>query len=270
MPDIISLVWRWWKQILGVMLLAILVTGVVTFLKPKEYLSVTTAVPASSFNTDKASVFNRNIQALYSVLGTTDDLDLVLGTARLDTVYLAVTDQFNLYDHYKVSEKGEAARVKAAVLLKGHTKVMKSEYGELKVKVWDTDRQLAPQLANAIMENLDAIHRDLRLSGNSGLLETIRRQSAGITSGQDSVQQVSPADLDILREHNRELRKLQEEYELIRQFNPPVLIIVEKARAAEWPDKPKRVPVMAATVVLSFIFAVLTALVVERRKVLRR
>ena len=52
-----------------------------------------------------------------------------------------------------MTEKGDAASNKAASLLKKNTKVMKSEYGELKVKVWDTDKNLAPQLANAVMDN---------------------------------------------------------------------------------------------------------------------
>ena len=171
MPDIPDLFKHWWKQMLAVIIASMLVAGTVSYLKPKKYLSVATAVPASSFAADRSKIFNENIQALYSALGTPDDLDMIVGTARLDTVYLAVTDQFNLFDHYKMQEKGEAARNKAASLLKKNTKVMKSEYGELKVKTWDTDKNLAPQLANAIMEKLKAIHQDLQNAGNLATLQ---------------------------------------------------------------------------------------------------
>ena len=101
---------------LAVVILSVAVIGTITFLKPRKYLSVSTAVPASSFAADKSKIFNENIQALYSTLGTPDDLDMILGTARLDTVYLSVTDAFNLFDHYKISEKGPASRVKACLL----------------------------------------------------------------------------------------------------------------------------------------------------------
>ena len=107
MPDIFDLSKRWWKQILAVIIASLLVVGTVTYLKPKKYLSVATALPASSFASDKSKIFNENIQALYSALGTPDDLDMIVGTAKLDTVYLAVTDQFNLFDHYRMKEKGE-------------------------------------------------------------------------------------------------------------------------------------------------------------------
>ena len=145
MPEITGLIKNWWKQMLAVTLLSLLTVGVITFLKPRLYLSVATAVPASAFAADKSKIFNENIQQLYSSLGTPDDLDMILGTANLDTVYLAVTDQFNLFDHYKLSEKGNAARIKAGLLLREMTKVMKSAYGELQVKVWDTDKNLVAE-----------------------------------------------------------------------------------------------------------------------------
>ena len=155
----------------AVVILSLLAIGIITFLKPRQYLSVATAVPASSFAADKSKIFNENIQALYSTLGTPDDLDMIVGTANLDTVYLAVTDEYNLFDHYKISEKGTAARTKAALLLRHNAKVMKSEYGELKVKVWDTDKDLAPQLANAIMDRLQTIHQNLQSAGNEATLK---------------------------------------------------------------------------------------------------
>ena len=70
MPDITDLIKRWWKQMFAVCMLSLLAVGVITFLKPRQYLSVATAVPASSFASDKSKIFNENIQTLYSALGT--------------------------------------------------------------------------------------------------------------------------------------------------------------------------------------------------------
>src|SRR5690349_4517422 len=98
MPDITDLFKNWWKQILAVVVLSLIAVGLITFFKPRQYLSVATAVPASSYVSDKSKIFSENIQALYSALGEADDLDRVVGTAKLDTAYLAVTDEFNLYD----------------------------------------------------------------------------------------------------------------------------------------------------------------------------
>jgi len=135
MPDLFTLIRNWWKPILLLLLLSLTAVGVIVFTKRPEYRSVATAVPASTYSSDKARIFNNNIEQLYTALGTPDDLDLVVGTGKLDTVYLAVTRKFDLQDHYKMEEKGDAAKNKAAVLLKKNSSVTKSEYGELKVSV---------------------------------------------------------------------------------------------------------------------------------------
>jgi uncharacterized protein involved in exopolysaccharide biosynthesis len=258
MPDIFDLLKNWWKQVFGVVILSILAVGIITYLKPRQYLSVATAIPSSAFAADKSTIFSNNIRELYASLGTPDDLDMILGTAKLDTVYLAVTDQFNLFDHYKVKEQGEAARVKSALLLKKNTRVIKSDYGELKVKVWDTDRQLAPQLANAIMKVVQDIHSNLKNKANQhtldALLETFNH------SGKDST------SISLSADQKDEYMKLISEYQVVVNTKSPALLVVENARASSWPDRPKRIQVLAATAVLGFLFALLTALVLERRK----
>jgi hypothetical protein len=147
---------------------------------------ISAAVPASSYLANKSKVFNENIQILYSTLGTTDDLDMIVGTGKLDTVYTGVAQQFNLYDHYKMKEKGDAALRKASSILKNNAMVMKSEYGELKVKVWDTDKNLAPQLANAIMDVLQAIHTNLQGIGIEATLKSLIQAKEKLIKQTDS------------------------------------------------------------------------------------
>lgn len=195
---------------------------------------------------------------------------MVLGTANLDTVYLFVTDQFNLFDHYKMKEKGVSARAKAAFLLKKNTRVMKSEYGELKVKVWDTDKNLAPQLANAIMDKLQAIHADLQSAGNAATLNGLQTGRMKIQLQSDSITGTPETMMErkkILQDQAHQYEKLISEYQLMVDSKPPVLIIVEKAKPAAWPDRPRRLQILIATAVLSFLFALLAALVMERRKI---
>lgn len=265
MPDITELIRNWWKQMLAVVVLSLLAVGTITFLKPVQYLSVATALPASSFASDRSKIFNENIQALYSTLGTPDDLDMILGTGQLDTVYFTVARDFNLFDHYKMAEKGETAIPKAASKLRKNAKVMKSEYGELKVKVWDTDKNLAPQLANAIMNKLQAIHQDLQSAGNTATLQ-------GLITGKEKLQKqldsmlVSPEAKNSIGTRLDQYEKLIGEYQVMIDSKPPVLISVEKAKASGWPDRPRRMQVLVATAVLSLLFAFFAALLMEGRK----
>lgn len=271
MPDFFYLLSKWWKQILAMVLLAVIAAGIVVFLKPSKYLSVATAVPASGIASDKSRIFSENIEALYSNLGSPDELDVMVGTGQLDTIYLAVTDQFNLYDHYKIHDQKEKARAKSAELLKCNTEVQKSGYGELKVKVWDTDKDLAPQLANALMDKIQSIHQDVQSESNAAALNDLK---AGMKKIKDSIQLMQAvADkktdtfgLGILKSQLEKYQQLIGEYQLMVDNKPPALLLVEKARPSLKPDKPKRIEILIATLVLSFLFALAIALILERRK----
>lgn len=268
---------------LSIVMLSLVAAGTILFLLPAKYLSTTTALPASSYAADKASIFNNNIQQLYPAIGAPDDLDMIVGTAQLDTVYIAVAGEFNLYDHYKVAEQGEAAILKSACLLKANTKVVKSDFSELKVKVWDTDKNLSPQLANAITNKLQTIHQDLRNSNNNSLLKSLQAGKEKIQAQLDSINSFLPhsnitsANAEaymlkrvVLSEQLQQYQKLISQYQLVVDNKAPVLIVVEKARASDRPDKPKKLPLLVATFALSFIFSFLLALLLEKSKAAQR
>lgn len=262
MPDLIDLIARWWKKIVFITIMALLIAGVILFLKPVKYLSTATAVPASSFANDRASVYNNNIQQLYSALGTPDDLDAVTGLGALDTLYLSVSDKLNLPEHYAVKEKGAEARTKAAYLLKKNTKIYKSEYGNLKVKVWDKDKWMASKMANQLMEQLQWMFQEIQSAGNKAVLEALikkrnEKQNDSLSKSHSSISDTQQATNE----------KLINEYQLMVDNKPPALIIVENARPAAWPDKPRKLQLLTATAVLSFLFGLLAALVLDRKKI---
>jgi hypothetical protein len=275
MPDIFNLLARWWKQMLLVIIVAVAIVAAIVFSEKPLYLSVTTALPASGILTDKAKIFNNNIEGLYSSLGDPDDLDKILGTAQLDTVYLAVAIAYNLWDHYKIGKKEEQVRGSAAIL-QSNSKVFRSEYGELKIKVWDTDKNLAPQLANAILEKLNSIHQSVAAISNEKVLESLKMGKEKLAKRIDSARSNEPArqvpetsasaSTSILLGQLQQYEELIGEYQLTLDTKPAVLVVVEEARASEKPDKPQRLKLLIATAVISFLFSFLLALFLERRK----
>jgi uncharacterized protein involved in exopolysaccharide biosynthesis len=240
MPDIFYLISRWWKQMLVVMIIALVTVGAIVFFLPVQYLSTATALPANPALADKSSVFGENIQVPNTSLGTEEELDIIVGTGQLDTVYIAVAKTFNLWDHYKTEEKGDAAVIKAAYLLRKYSSVSKSGYGELKVKVWDIDKNLAPQLANEITEQLNLIHTEVQNENNKAVLDKLKSDSA--------------------------YSQLTAKYQLMVNTRPAALVIVERARPSAYPDKPRRAMILTGTALLSFLFSLLIALVLEKRK----
>lgn len=256
MPDLFTLVAKWWKHLLAITILSMLVAGLANYFQPKRYLSVATALPANSYLADKASVFNENIQALYSTMGSVDDLDMIIGTGQLDTVYLSVIDQFNLASHYRLKQTGEAARNKSVEILRRNTKINKSEYGELKIKVWDKDKTIAPQLANALLDKIQEIHSDLLNTNNKGLLDAITKKRTALL--EDSVSGAG--------EKLKQYDKLINEYQLMTEARPNALLIVERARPSQKPETPNMSTVLLAAGFFGLLFGLFAVLVLDKRK----
>ena len=278
MPDLLDLMWQWRKQILLLVVITLIVTTTIVFLVPKRYVSVATALPASSYATDKTSVFSQNLQTLYSTLGLPDDLDKMVGTAHLDTVYRYVIAQLDLTDHFGLNKTSVNAVAKAGLILKKHTRVIKSDYGELKVKVWDVDQDLAANLANAIMEKIQQIHQDIQTANNLMMLakinEDYREKKIDYEKLTDSIQKSTNGSTAELMSAQRSslLQQVQEDEKLLNQYNlmvnarPQALIIIEKATPALAPDRPKPLEAIIAATILSFFFGLLTALILSKRK----
>lgn len=253
MPDLLQLFKNWWKRILAAWLIILIITGAALYLRKPVYRSASTALPASTYASDPGRLFNANIQALYTALGTADDLDIMVGTGQLDTLYLGVTDQFNLWDHYRSTGTPAERREKAARKLKKASRVAKTAYGELTVQVWDGDRHLAPQLANALMDRLALLHRDLQAQGNAHTLQSLLQIRA--RQAADSL----PGNL-------QETDKLILQYRTMLEQKPAALIIVEKARVSYKPDQYTTLQVLIAVSIAVLLAGFLLAAWLENRK----
>ena len=281
LPDLVDLLNHWWKTILLVVVLFTAVVAVIVLIRPKEYLGVTTALPASEFAADKAGIFGENLQTLYSSLGTPDVLDKVVGTAKLDTLYASLVDQFDLVNNYELSEKTNA-RYKAIDQLKDDTRVIKSDYGELKVKVWHQSPAMAAKLSVAFMQQLQKMHQQVQLVNNKRILQNIERsyqeklkelsalESGNLKPGDSLLYKSSTAKLlrtNALVEQLKEYEKLMNQYNLVITADPEVLVVVENAAVPVKHDRPDYFITILATLICSFVFAFLVALALEKRRI---
>ena len=299
MPDIISVLARRGKLIFILTAVATILALIISLLRPKEYLAVATALPANSLAADKARIFNPNIESLYPELGTPDELDRIEGTAKLDTIYIAIADSFDLVSHYGVDKSTTDVVYKAAQALKKNTDIRRSAYGELKISVWDGEPTIAAQLANALFYKLNAIHQHIQNANNAVVLQRLGQGLAAKQQELDSIEtnviafqknSINSHELDrvsipdsgrvnaglkfsqiasrssALQQQIKEYGNIISQYELAVNTNPQVLIAVENARPSIWPDKPKTTQTVLFAFGASLIFSFLLALLVESRK----
>jgi len=280
MPDLLLVLTKRWKLILSITILATILALIFSLLSPKKYLSVATALPVNSVTADKARLFNSNIEALYSEFGLPDELDRMEGTAKLDTIYIAASEKYDLNNHYSIKDAGEGI-YKAAIRLKKNTKIERSPYGELKVKTWDSDRNLCAELANFLMQKLQELHQHLQNQSNVLVLEKIKEQYASkqreylqladsLNTGTNKAANFAGNDmlkskLLGITEQLQQFEKMMGQYQLAITSNSPVLLIVENARPPLWPDKPKVLTTVAVTFFAALLFSYLIVLFIENR-----
>lgn len=276
MPDLLLVFSKRWKLILTVTILATVVAAIVALLSPKKYLAIATALPANSMTADKARVFNQNIEALYSEFGTPDELDRMEGTGTLDTIFIVAANELNLANYYSVDAGGEAF-YKAAMELKKNARISRSSYGELKVKVWDKDRNQAATMANLLMNTIQQLHQQLIAQINNSAIEALKKElevkqqlysnlSNPFNDTAVSPAHLRPIKLTSLTEQILYYEKLIGQYQMAARTNPPLLLIVENARPPLWPDKPKPLQTVAFVFFGALLFSFLMALFLESRK----
>ena len=274
MPYLLIILSRWWKFILGLTAGAVILAFIITLLLPKQYLSTATALPANSLVADKARILNANIEALYPEIGLPDELDKLEGTAALDTLFIAVANEFKLDEHYHIHASDESID-KAVLKLRKNSNISRTGYGELRVKVWDVDRNIAAAMANSFMNKLQALHQHLQNENNLVVLQRLKEAYASkeklFNNYSDSVvktgaaQELMAAQKATILEQLKQYQLAMDQYELAIKTNPPVLLSVEKARPAVWSDRPKIFQILILTAIAAFLFSFLLAVSFESR-----
>jgi capsular polysaccharide biosynthesis protein len=277
MPDLLHVFAKKWKLIFTITLLATVIATVAALFSPTRFMSVATALPANSMVADKARIFNQNIEALYSDFGTPDELDRLEGTAVLDTIFIATSNEMKLAEHYSIEASGEGP-YKAALELKKNTKINRSGYGELKVKVWDADRNMAAGLANHLLQKLQELHQHLQNESNVLVLaklkeDYIAKQKEYYTTADSANAAASAPKKELfsrkstaLADQLQQYEKMIDQYQLAINTNAPVLLVVENARPPLWPDKPKILPTVLLAFFAGLLFSFLVALFLDSRK----
>lgn len=297
MPDVFLLISRRWNLIVLLTIAATAAAFLASLLSPKLYLGSTTALPVNTLVNDKARIFNQNIEALYSEIGTADELDKIEGTARLDTVFLAAANTYHLAAHYGLDTTAGDALEKAAVWLRKNSDIVKTGYGELNIKVWDKEAATAATLANGLMQTLNGIYERLQTENNQNVLhklkETFAAQSDSMQSLTDRVLafESGPRIIEggknkfftdsLVKPHRRfadeamrqaawqkslqQYTDLINEYELAVTTAPKALLVVEQARPSPWYDRPKTLRNVLIAFAASLLFSFLLAVFIESR-----
>ena len=238
------------RYLLAAAMIPALATLAVCLLLPREYLSKTSVLPANSRFSDRSRFANTEIKELYSAFGSGDDLDRLYATLRSHPVMMHIVDSFGLVGHYRLKNRKERAREAALSEFRENCSILKTEYGEIHIRVWDRDRDLAAGLANAMVARAEKVHQDLYRDYFSSSLQKLETAYHGMgksaKSGIDSASGGIAPDTEVMRNYLRSIS----EYRMALLNPPPSLMVLEKAIPSVKHDRPKVVlNVLAAAMI---------------------
>ena len=276
LTGIIAVVSKWKRPILLLVIIATSLAAVTSlFILPRQYYAGTTVLPVNAMLTDKGRLFNNNIQELYSVYGTADDLDRIYTIAKAGNVLGFVVDSLKLAAHFGFAGNDEKARTKAVARLKKNVSITKTESGALQIDVWDKDADKAAAIANLIIHKTELLGNELLVQANQTIINKLQIDINEKTKQVMELKDVNASSGSIIinTDENELLRnelvrdkKLLHEFMLASEAKQPSLMILEKAYPSLKADKPKHFIIIVSAFLISLFFAVLAALVINRLK----
>lgn len=268
------------KKIIGVVIIAFVIAAITLFFVPRYYQSTAYVLPSNPELADKERAAYNNLQRLYSYFGNGDDLDLLYGMTRLDTLYYQLTDSFHLVNTYAIKVSNETLRrFNAMKTLKENLQFKKTENNQLAISVWDKNPVLAADIANAAVALLKQSEESLWLQNYQNAMHSLQnqiqllQQKINETEQQLSVSGSTKANTMILQTQKiQDLQQLGQyrkniaDLQLALQNVPAGLYVVQKAAPSVKPDKPRPILVLVAVCIISFVFAACAVLIYFRNQ----
>jgi len=226
-----DIVERKWQIVLFTVIAAAVAFGISIAL-PEQYLSQASLLPANSKLMDKQRLYEDNIQELYSAYGSADDLDRLFATMHSGAVIHQVADSLKLAEHYELAGR-KNGKTLAQKKLEKNIKLIRTEYGELQLRVWDKDPAKAEQIAAALVSRTQDVFDGMFRSFYDRSLASLRSELSTQKSTGDTLQ-VSAGRLRVAG-----LEQRIAEYEITRLNPPAAFFVMEKPSVSTIADRPK-------------------------------
>ena len=270
---------RRWKLITAFVAISLVVTSILLVLIPRQYESIAVATAGNPLLSDKAYLFNQNVDQLYSNYGNADDIDRLLGIANLDTTYNLLVDSFKLYNYYTTSKSNKAIRRRNAVLgLKKDVQIQKNELNQFTLSVWNKHPVVAANIANSMLGIIQKITAnglqksyeqtlfllDSTLVGMQSEYEAITNISRERQTPKTAVELINAKKATLL-EQMKQYQKTYSEVAMAAANVQPSVIVLQSATPAVKAGKPPVLAWLLGVLLTSTTFGLLAVLLYDRK-----
>jgi uncharacterized protein involved in exopolysaccharide biosynthesis len=162
---VIEFFWRWKYYILGFSLISGIIAAIFTaplFVHPR-YKSTTVFYPSVMVSVSKALISEQGAGADKDFLsiGESQEAEQLLQILQSDVIAGKIKERYHLMEHYRINPGERYANTKFGNKFRSYVKAELTEYTSIRVTVIDEDPELAANIANDIVEEMDTIRNQI-------------------------------------------------------------------------------------------------------------
>jgi len=164
------------KSFIKIGVLSIIVGLIVSYLLPVEYSSEAIILPARHFSVSKMLIEpNVGNQEDYLEIGDEDDLEKLLQIIYSDDLKIQLANELNLWKRWKIENKNYKF-----YYLKSkwdhYINIYRTNYGSVRIKVYDRHPDTAAILANTMLALIDTIQKKMTKQRIQTALNIVERE----------------------------------------------------------------------------------------------
>lgn len=266
---------RWWKLLLGVFIVALIASVVVSLLITPRFKSTATLFPTNSNRLSKA-IMDYHYSLDFMDYGIERDCEYCIQILLSESMERDVCQRFNLMEHYGISPEDPHKFFKLHEQYRGNVNVKRTEYLGVEVSVLDVDPQWAADMANFIATNYDSvchrIHHDRAVNAADIMDGVCQKLGNEIQLLQDSLKrnpQYSLGLTKLIDEKCAQLADLQTraaQTEVDMNENVSYKFMLDQAVASDKKAYPKRSIIVLLGAFGSLIMCILVLLLLDATK----
>ncbi len=162
MEELVRILLKWYRKILLLSALAAVLSAFVAFLLPEYYTASNIFIPANPHLMDRTNLFSlQGKDETVYLFGGPNDIYRIFTMAQSRKLENYIIDKFNLYNHYEIDTTDRVAEYWVKEALHSYFKLQKTPQGMVEVAVTDKDPVFAADMANAIVQRLDTLNKEI-------------------------------------------------------------------------------------------------------------
>jgi len=193
--DILLLIIKYWKHLLVVCIVALVVSTIISYCIPERYKSTVVLYPANSTSVSQTLAADGTTQKGLLQFGENEEVEQLMQVLQSNDIRNRIIEKYNLIEHYRLSPDTKYLYTKLYDKYNENVKISRTEYTSVIIEVLDESPDTAALIANDISYLLDTVYTRMQRERAYKALMIVERefreQEATVKNIKDSLEQLS-------------------------------------------------------------------------------